>query len=294
MVKNLLTLAARAARVDDAAQRTARYDYAVVYQALLARLRQRFGDRLSGIRVLDFGCGYRYPNVVLLSRDVGEMVGVEVAPLFRDGWRAPVMEPIRRRKLGTALESVLDYSQAARYYRHLERLTDAPVQHEAYRIARYDGSRLPFEDGSFDCVISNAVLQELPLPMERFAREIARVLRPGGSIDLEWHNFHSLSGNYRDPADSRREPWGHLLGGYYHPSLNRLSPAEMRHAFSPWFEELETLGHDREYRLSADPGFTQEGEELLSPELARRLEEYPREWLVTRGYILQGVVSGEW
>jgi SAM-dependent methyltransferase len=293
MIRSVINLAARAARVDRVSERRAQHDFECVYRSQKRRLARHFGARLAECRVLDFGCGYRYPNVVLLSADVREMVGVDVAPLFRDGWQLPVREHLSRRKVGTALESAVQYAESARYYRHLERIKGTPVRHEAYRVVRYQGDCLPFEDGSFDCVISNAVLQELPLPLERFAREIARVLKPGGFIDLEWHNFYSLTGNYRGDEASRREPWGHLLGGFYHPDLNRVTPPAMVHAFEPWFEALQVLGHDRSYRIAGeDDGFEAEGKDLLTPELSRRLEEYPREWLLTRGYVLQGVRNG--
>ncbi|MBN1773549.1 MAG: class I SAM-dependent methyltransferase [Deltaproteobacteria bacterium] len=46
-----------------------------------------------------------------------------------------------------------------------------------YRLG--DGSRLPFEDRSFDAVFTNGSLHEWAKPQETFA-ELGRVLRPGG------------------------------------------------------------------------------------------------------------------
>lgn len=49
--------------------------------------------------------------------------------------------------------------------------------------AYYDGRRFPFEDGAFDAVLCNQVLEHVFEP-EEFVREIARVLKPGGRLLL--------------------------------------------------------------------------------------------------------------
>jgi len=45
----------------------------------------------------------------------------------------------------------------------------------------YDGTRLPFDDGSFQTVLSVSVLEHTPEPQSLFA-EMARVLEPGGTM----------------------------------------------------------------------------------------------------------------
>ena len=47
----------------------------------------------------------------------------------------------------------------------------------------YDGKRLPFEDHSFDTVLSAQVLEHTPEPLA-LVKEMARVLRPGGALIL--------------------------------------------------------------------------------------------------------------
>ena len=47
----------------------------------------------------------------------------------------------------------------------------------------YDGRRFPFEDGSFDSILCNQVLEHVFNPPQ-FLSEITRVLRPGGSLLL--------------------------------------------------------------------------------------------------------------
>lgn len=57
---------------------------------------------------------------------------------------------------------------------------------------------LPFEDGSFDCVVSSLVFHHLaPATVRAAIPEIRRVLRPGGSLNVldfgaAGHGFHGL------------------------------------------------------------------------------------------------------
>jgi len=47
-----------------------------------------------------------------------------------------------------------------------------------------DAHRLPFRDGSFDCVFCSAVLEHVPYP-NVVAKEIIRVLKPGGTACIQ-------------------------------------------------------------------------------------------------------------
>jgi len=287
-LNRLLAFARQAVRAETRAASRAEHDYEHVYRSLRDRLQGAFGPELAGARILDFGCGFTYPMLVLLDRDVTEIVGLDVGPAYRDGLRPAIAAGGGLRKPGGAAAATLEYAQAARYYHHLQRRTRTPVRHHDYRVVRYSGDRIPFPDASFDGVISNAVLQELPLPLDRFAAEMARVLKPGGRMDLSWHNFYSLTGHYLGDAEARKRPWGHLLGGPFHPDLNRATPDQVAAAFAPYFADLRCTGHDRAYRLRGSHGdFEAEGHELLTPELAARLSDYPKDWLLTRGYVLQ-------
>jgi SAM-dependent methyltransferase len=282
------SIARQAAAVDVNAARIARHDSEVMAAAMRRRLLELSGETLREARVLDFGCGFTYPLLVLLRDDVREIIGLDVAPVFRNGLLEALRSAGGLKKPGTTLEALLRYIHAARYYRHLERSSGEKIRHGSYSILRYEGNRLPYEDSAFDCLVSNAVVQELPGRLERFAAEMSRVLRPGGALVLEWHNFYSWSGHYLGEGESRRNPWGHLLDGQFHPSLNRATPDQVLEAFSPWFSDLELLGHDAQYRIAGrDPAYTPEGAEYLTPDLEARLAEYPREWLLTRGYLLQ-------
>jgi ubiquinone/menaquinone biosynthesis C-methylase UbiE len=59
-----------------------------------------------------------------------------------------------------------------------------------------DALALPFADESFDLVVSFKVLPHVP-SLLRALREVARVLRPGGTAIIELYNPHSLRGILR-------------------------------------------------------------------------------------------------
>ncbi len=291
MVGALHSLARRARRIPHRARELALHDHDEVFASLRRRLEELQGD-LHTARLLDFGCGYKYPFVAMLRSLGADVTGLEVAPVFRDGALAHLRACGGLRKPGTTVEGYLLYQESAAYFRTLERERGLRVDHAACNLLQYAGERVPFEDRSFDGILSNAVLQELPTDapggLGHFAGEMARVLRPGGWIDLEWHSFYSWSGHYLGADECRRNPWGHLRGGRAHPCLNRVTPDAVREAFAPHFTALRLVGHDQHHRLTGDPDFEPEGREYLTPEVREELAAYPEEWLLTRGYILQG------
>jgi ubiquinone/menaquinone biosynthesis C-methylase UbiE len=102
---------------------------------------ERLGP-LAGRSLLDYGCGHGMAAVVLARRGA-RVTAFDLSPGY---------------------------------------LAEAHVRARANDVAvafvQADGERLPFADGSFDRVWGNAVLHHLDLP--KAARELFRVLRPGG------------------------------------------------------------------------------------------------------------------
>lgn len=94
-------------------------------------------------RLVDVGCGSR-PYEALFRPAIADYVGVE----YHATWR------------GSA---------------------NATTGGEGGADVYYDGEHLPFENGAFDTVLSNQVLEHVPRPTPHFA-ELVRVLRPGGHL----------------------------------------------------------------------------------------------------------------
>jgi ubiquinone/menaquinone biosynthesis C-methylase UbiE len=76
-----------------------------------------------------------------------------------------------------------------------------------------DADNLPFADGSFDVVVSVTLLQNMPNP-NRTVREIARVIRPGGTAIItslkRKHSEKQLSGWVSDASLEPLKVWGIL------------------------------------------------------------------------------------
>jgi SAM-dependent methyltransferase len=97
---------------------------------------------LTGLRVLDFGCGHGMAGVVMARRGA-RVTGFDLS--------AGYLLEASRRAFANGVD--LDLVQA-------------------------DGERLPFADDSFDRIWGNAILHHLDL--RRTSEELRRVLRPGG------------------------------------------------------------------------------------------------------------------
>jgi SAM-dependent methyltransferase len=122
---------------------------------MLARLSWR-GDE----RVLDVGCGHGMLLVEAARHlTTGRAVGIDVWSQ-RDQWR--------------------NSADAARAHLH-----DAGVA-DRVEVQDADARELPFPDASFDIVVSNLVIHNIPGGDERARaiREVARVLKPGGHVAL--------------------------------------------------------------------------------------------------------------
>src|SRR5262249_11433195 len=111
-------------------------------------------------RALDVGCGRGLLLIGVAQRlTSGKAVGVDV-------W-------VRGALSGNRPEAVFENALRAGVAERVE-------------VREGDARRLPFDDASFDVVVSNFVLHELKTSAERgkMAQEIVRVLKPGGRLAL--------------------------------------------------------------------------------------------------------------
>lgn len=119
-------------------------------EALVRDFKERVGE-VGGKKILDAGCGNGGISIAFA------MAGAEVS--------------------GVEIEKELYEISVA----HAESLGVHP------KFYLYDGSRLPFEDNTFDYAVSASVLEHTDDPAH-YLREILRVVKPEGSLYLGFPN----------------------------------------------------------------------------------------------------------
>lgn len=146
-----------------------------------------------------------------------------------------------------------------------------------------DVGRLPFPDGFFDLATSVAAFEHF-LDVPRVVAELYRVIRPGGLVWVSIHLFTSPSGGHNVsfteiplrhiPAGV--EPWDHLRKRRlpFTVPLNEWRSSQYLEAFARHFH---VLNHHCILR---------EGEEFLTPELARELDAYSHDELTCASYVI--------
>jgi len=157
--------------------------------------------------------------------------------MFRPGWVSFVFNPYHAarvalyRFIANATRSwsgcMLDVGCGARPYRGvlpagLQQLgLDLDQERNRRRglaDAYYDGTRFPFEDASFDCVLCSQVLEHVSEP-GAFLEEIARVLKPDGELLL---TVPFLWPEHEQPWDAYRYTSYGLIGSFERAGLEVL------------------------------------------------------------------------
>ena len=104
-----------------------------------------------------------------------------------------------------------------------KRLDDEPPAPDHVEVVETPAERLPFEDQSFDSVVSTLVLCSVESP-DGAATEIARVLKPDGRL-LYLEHVRSGDRALARWQDRLERPWG-WLGAGCHPNRDTVAQLE--------------------------------------------------------------------
>jgi SAM-dependent methyltransferase len=128
---------------------------------------------------------YRSAKVIAFLERAGVPVGERVLDAGCGGGGMPL-------SLAEEARSVIGIDPAARFPDAGVRLGRERGLHNLH-FALADGMALPFKDGSFNLVLSHAVIEHVA-DAPRYLRECARVLAPGGHVYLSTAPYLSFAG----------------------------------------------------------------------------------------------------
>jgi ubiquinone/menaquinone biosynthesis C-methylase UbiE len=97
-----------------------------------------------------------------------------------------------------------------------KRLAESPPKPGSAEVVEAPAENLPFEDASFDSIVSTLVLCSVADPAG-VARELGRLLRPGGQLLYLEHVRDPEEGRLAKWQDRLERPWG-WVGAGCHPN----------------------------------------------------------------------------
>jgi SAM-dependent methyltransferase len=261
--------------------------FAQEHQAWFARMQrtlQPWLPDLAGLRVLDVGCGLLQWQTILLHSLGAHTSGVDMEYVRGDRRPDKYLHIWRSNGLERAVKTLFwDLVYRGRYRAALAASAAFPLRFDGLDLRQHTAERLPFADASFDLVASHEVFEHIP-DIAAAAREVRRVLKPGGIAYINVHLYPSISGGhhvewkYPDETPSLRvPPWDHLRQRQFaeRPSwLNCLREPAYRAVF------------EQEFELLAWEPSAWEGRALLTADIRRELADYSEEELLKKGVII--------
>jgi SAM-dependent methyltransferase len=251
------------------------------HQKLSAIIKINLGPDLSGLRLLEIGCGQRASQTILFTADGLETMGIDVeVPAFRMTLGS-LLQMLSANGWERGLKSIFrHWLFDGQFFRRLSCQYGKPLPLNRVEVRLMNATHMKFPDDYFNFIFSSLVFEHID-DVPAAVREVNRVLKPQGRAWINIHLFPSLSGGHhpewtdaRRPTHPRVPPWDHLLDNRYpaHSYLNRLRLTDYRKIFNTYLEVLE---------------------ESPVMEMARELSPGLEEILVAKGYTREDLLTRE-
>lgn len=274
--------------------RFAQHDVHNVFEKTMRDLNQCGFNDIVGKRILDLGCGQRFPFALQCAAYGAKVTALDIDYIKPDSLPLAFYRTVKHNSIKRAAKSAVRrvlWDDA--YYHALENSAGRPLRRFQPRIefivADPTNVSYPLPSDSFDLIASCSVLEHVK-DIPQFSAQVARLLDWGGFFHAIIHNFFSLSGGHNlewafpdESPSANVPPWDHLRKNHF-PSwvyLNCHQPEQFRDAFA---KDLRVL-HFEGIGINHDAGEL-EGERLLTAELAAELKQYPRDLLLTRSWCM--------
>ena len=215
---------------------------------------------LKNIKILDIGCGQRFPYTYLFSKD-NEVTGIDLDIILKSHnlriYYSIILKNGFNRFLKTFLRSLLfDW----KYFRNLSRLSNNGKKRK-YEIKYMNAENLKFKNDTFDFVLSIVSFEHFK-NVEKCVKEINRVLKKNGKFYISVDLYSRLSGGHEI---NPKQPWNHLLNKNFKSTvyLNKLRLEDYKTIFSRYFDKIK-------YIYEENPKV----KKLLTPELRKNLSQF--------------------
>jgi len=263
-------------------ERHARHDFKVFHR--FVKSAQAAGHPVRGERVLDVGCGYRFPVTLLLHSFGARVTGIDTEFIARTlplgQWRALLRQ---RGLVAFARRFVREAVHKRVYFRALEREFGRPLRFHSLDLRQIRIEDLHAED-EFDLIFSNAAFEHLS-DVDEAIRIIGRALKPRGMAYISMHLFASLTGGHDVLSTPETSfvlfrpggfPWRHLR------DPNWKSPTFLNR----WREDQYRDSIERHLKVREWKAEFWEPEEFLTEGVFAELKGYTREELMKRSIVV--------
>ncbi|MBD3234067.1 MAG: methyltransferase domain-containing protein [candidate division Zixibacteria bacterium] len=246
------------------------------FQNFLSNVKSYYDINYRNLRILEIGCGQRYPHALILAQD-NEVHAIDLNVIIYS-WA-----PLRITRMFTKDGIIRGTKTVVRkalfdkkYHEKLaecagKRLTKMPEFHTM------NAEDLDFLDSTFDFVFSVAVFEHIR-NVETAVTELRRVLKPSGIFAIEINPFTGITGGHnlygKDETTTEVPPWDHIRQNLYPATtyLNKLRLGDYRDIFSSYFDDVHFIENE-----------SNQYKKYLTNEIREELSDYSEHELLTLG-----------